>query len=396
MRIAAVTGTNGKTSTVWFARQLLEEAGMPSVSFGTFGLVSKRRHVPEPLCLPGRGGVEVLKESMEAEGAEVGVWEAFSSSLASGVLDALEPSAAALTTLSRDHLNEHHTWERYVEAKEHLFRHVLPAGGVAVLPADLPEGRRFKSIAEERGQQVLLFGRDSRAHVRLQYVEDAPSDTQIAVTIGEEGYTGSVPVIGAFMVDNILAALALVHAAGVDARTLLEGLDKLTPPPGRVEHVATFNGARVYVDYAHTPAALEALLQALRPRTPGRLHLVFGCGGERDCGKRPEMGDIARRLADVVIVTDDNPRYEEPGRIRAAILDACPGACEVANRLEALRITVAALCRGDTMVVAGKGHETVQNVRGECLPFSDREVLQRLPASTLYGCNHRKYTPISN
>lgn len=377
----AVTGTNGKTSTVWFTRQLLEAAGARSVSFGTLGIVSEEERTSKPCCLPGRGGVEHLLEQVKSKEPQIVVWEAFSSALAAGVLDNFRPSVAALTTLSRDHLDGHRTWTRYVQAKEHLFRRVLPAGGIAVLPSDRPEGQRFQSVAVDRRQQVRTFGCAPEAHVRLRSERPVAGGTRISVVMGEDEYTGTVPVIGGIMVDNVLAALALAQAAGIDAAALLAGLDTLTPPPGRVEYVMTTDGAHVYVDYAHTPAALEAVLDALRQRTSGQLHLVFGCGGERDRGKRPSMGAVAYRLADVIVVTDDNPRHEEPGRIRTAILSACPGALEVADRREAVGVALAGLQPGDTLVVAGKGHETTQNINGDHRPFSDRDVIERLLAA---------------
>lgn len=375
-QVLAVTGTNGKTSTVWFARQLLEAAGIRSVSFGTLGIVSETDRNPNPHCFPGRIGVELLLDQMESMDAEVIVWEAFSSALASGVLDDLGPTAAALTTLGRDHRDGHRTWARYVKAKERLFRDVLPPDGVAVLPSDRPEGQRFQRITAERGQRVCIFGRAPRAHVKLRSERSVPGGTCINVTIDEVQYVGRVPVVGTVMVDNVLAALALVHAAGVDAASLISGLDALEPPPGRIEHVATINKARVYVDYAHTAAALEAVLRTLRRRTRSRIHLVFGCGGERDTDKRSEMGAIAQRLADLVIVTDDNPRHEEPSQIRAAILAACPAANEVPDRSEAIGMALDRLRPGDTLVVAGKGHETAQRIGDEDLPFSDKEVIK--------------------
>lgn len=373
--ILAVTGTNGKSSTVWFTRQLLESAGLTAMSFGTFGIVSSAGCSPDPWCLPGRAGADVLLDNMKAQGADVIVWEAFSSSLAAGVLDELNVSAAALTTLSRDHLDGHRTWARYVSAKEHLFRHVLPNGGTAVLSADTPEGVHFRSIATQRQQEVVTFGRAPGAEVQLFEERPTSGGTWLDIDVGSARYRGVVPVVGAMMVDNVLAAIALARSAGIEVAALMEGLSELVSPPGRVEHVATIHGASVFVDYAHTPAALASVLQSLRVRTKGRLHLVFGCGGDRDRGKRAEMGSLATSLADVVFVTDDNPRHEDPARIRAEVLRTCPKGKEVGDRYNAIERALAGLSPGDTLVVAGKGHESVQYVAGEDRPFSDTRVV---------------------
>lgn len=374
--VLAVTGTDGKTSTAWFARRLLESVGVRAASFGTLGIVSEGERLSTPRCFPGRAGVDLLRDEMEREGTEVIVWEAFSSALSAGVLDQLEPTVAALTNLSRDHLDGHRTQARYVEAKERLFRHVLPSDGLAVLPADRPEGRRFRSIAAERAQEVLTFGCTPGADVRLCNQQATRDGTWIDVRIGTANFSGEVPIFGAMMLDNLLAALTMVLAVGIDARLLSSMPAKLAPPPGRVEHVATIDGACVYVDYAHTPAALEAVLDTLRPRCHGRLHLVFGCGGERDAGKRPGMGAVAHRLADIIIVTDDNPRLEDPGRIRASVLFSCPRAHEIADRREAIRTALAGLRPGDMLVVAGKGSEATQSIGDEDRPFLDRRVIE--------------------
>lgn len=373
--VLAVTGTNGKSSTVWFARQLLESAGLRAMSFGTFGIVSQAGCIPEPWCPPGRDGAKILLDHMETKGADVIVWEAFSSSLATGVLDDLDVCAAALTTLSRDHLDGHRTWARYVSAKEHLFRHILPSGGTAVLPAESSEGLRFRDLAIQREQDVVTFGRVSDASVQLLEQRSISGGTWLDIGVADARYRGAIPVVGAMMVDNVLSAVALALSTGLDVAAVLAGLDKLVPPPGRVEHVATINDAAVYIDYAHTPAALTAVLRALRLRTQGRLHLVFGCGGDRDSGKRAEMGSIATSLADVVIVTDDNPRHEDPALIRAEILITCFKGKEVADRFEAIENALVGLRSGDTLVVAGKGHESVQHIAGERQPFSDAGVV---------------------
>lgn len=378
-RLIAVTGTNGKTSTVWFAHRLLERVGLRASSFGTFGLQVGQDRMPEPPNLPGPAGVDFLLEQMALGGTDIIVWEAFSSALASGVLDRLSPDAAALTTLSRDHLDVHGSVADYERAKARLFDRILPRDGTAVLPLDRPEGRRFEKLASKRGVRTIRFGRSQANAVRLIDARPEAPGTRIEVELHGSTFAAVVPLIGDAMIDNALAALGLVTSVVDRPITQWESaVGALSAPPGRMEFVGHVGGARVVVDYAHNPAALTSALLTLREQSSGRVHLVFGCGGERDPGKRLEMGRVAERMADRIIVTDDNPRREPPEAIRAAILAGCPSATQIADRRQAIAGALDTVRPGDTLIVAGKGHEETQTVGTEQQPFSDRQIIQRI------------------
>jgi UDP-N-acetylmuramoyl-L-alanyl-D-glutamate--2,6-diaminopimelate ligase len=286
-------------------------------------------------------------------------------------------AAAAFTNLSRDHLDYHHTEDDYFAAKARLFAELLPAGGTAVLNADSQRYAALARLCRGRGHRIVAYGTARRGEpapdVALLAAERVVDGQRLVVAVGGERHEARCALVGDFQAANLLCALALVVACGDDARAAVATLGGIEAAPGRLERVARHPaGASVFVDYAHTPAALEAALRALRPYARGRLHVVFGCGGDRDPGKRPEMGAIAAELADHVIVTDDNPRGEVPAAIRVAVLAACPDAEEIGDRGEAIARAVAALAAGDVLVIAGKGHETGQIVGSRTIPFDDR------------------------
>jgi UDP-N-acetylmuramoyl-L-alanyl-D-glutamate--2,6-diaminopimelate ligase len=373
--LVAVTGTNGKTSVTVFARQIWQHLGHRAASVGTIGIVGPdfvqegSLTTPDPVTLHRE--LTVLARSGIAHVA----LEASSHGLDQYRLDGLDLAAAAFTNLTRDHLDYHGTMEAYFAAKARLFTELLPPEGAAVLNIDVPEGERLVTLCRRRGQSVITFGRNARADLRL--VAARPLDAGQALRIAAFGAEHEVvlPLIGAFQASNALAALGLAIATGAPAERAIEALAHLTGVPGRLEHVASHpNGAPVIVDYAHTPDALETVIGAVRPHCRGRLSLVFGCGGDRDTGKRPQMGAIAERLADDVIVTDDNPRSEDPAGIRRAILAACPKAVEIGDRAAAIRHALARLASGDLLLIAGKGHERGQIIGGQTLPFDDAVV----------------------
>jgi len=288
--------------------------------------------------------------------------------------------AAAFTNQTRDHLDYHADMEDYAQAKLRLFSELLPADAAAVINADSDLGDRVIELAARRGQQVLTFGRMGGA-IRLVAATTIPSGQSLSLEVLGRAADIRLPLAGAFQASNALAALGLAIACGADPLAATEALEHLQGVPGRLQKVAErANGAAVYVDYAHTPDALETVLKALRPHASGRLIVVFGCGGDRDSGKRPEMGAIAARLADLVIVTDDNPRGEDPAAIRRAILAASPGASEIGDRAHAIREAVWQSRRGDLLVLAGKGHERGQIVAGTVLPFDDADEARRAVA----------------
>ena len=372
--IAAVTGTNGKTSVAEFTRQIWQYAGQEAASLGTLGLIPDVVPGPGSLTTPDPIALHRCLAALAGSGTEHLAIEASSHGLAQYRLDGLAIEAAAFTNLSRDHLDYHGSMAAYLEAKARLFADLLPADGTAVLNADAPEFEQLRQQVASRGQKLLTYGTDGRD---LQLIQRQPRAAGQDLTIAIMGrrHAVSLPLAGAFQAMNALAALGLAIATGTDAETAVAALATLQGVRGRLERVVeTPAGGSVYVDYAHTPDALETVLTALRPHTRGRLSVVFGCGGDRDRGKRPLMGEIAARLADDVIVTDDNPRGEDPAAIRREILAAAPEALEIGDRGKAIARAMAALGPGDILVVAGKGHEVGQTIGGKVLPFDDREV----------------------
>ncbi len=372
--IAAVTGTNGKTSAVDFTRQLWALGGKRAASLGTLGLIAPDMHVagalttPDPVLLH-----RTLAELAEANVEHVAI-EASSHGLDQYRLDGLVPAAAGFTNLTRDHLDYHQTMEAYRAAKLRLFDELLPMGAAAIANADSPEFAAIAAIAMRRRQRLIGYGRDG---AELKLVRQGPSSKGQGLTVEVFGKRHDLdfPVAGSFQAMNFLCALGLVLAEEENVDGVLGRAQYLHGVHGRIELVARRNnGAAVYVDYAHTPDAMETVLAALRPHVKERLVVVFGCGGDRDRGKRPRMGAIAERLADVVIVTDDNPRGEAPEAIRAQILAACPKAREIGERGAAIRAGAIDLRPGDVMVVAGKGHETGQTIGGVIHPFDDSDV----------------------
>jgi UDP-N-acetylmuramoyl-L-alanyl-D-glutamate--2,6-diaminopimelate ligase len=382
--IAAVTGTNGKTSTAVFTRQLWTALGHKAASLGTLGLDAPGRHEAGALTTPDPVRLHALLDELAAEGVEHLVLEASSHGLDQRRLDGLRLTAAAFTNLSRDHFDYHGSEAAYLAAKRRLFRELLPRGAGAVLNADAPEHEVLLADARERGLEVVDYGRTAG---RLRLVAQAPrglgQDLEFALDGRHHALT--LPLVGPFQAMNALAAIGFVLATRGDLDRAVEALPSLRGAAGRMQLVARHpNGAAVFVDYAHTPDALEKALAALRAHTADRLLVVFGCGGDRDPGKRPLMGRIARRLADRVYVTDDNPRGEEPAAIRRAIMAEAGAACEIGDRALAIAEAMAELGTRDVLLVAGKGHETGQTVAGVTHPFDDAAVC-RAAAGALAG-----------
>ncbi|MEX0759672.1 MAG: UDP-N-acetylmuramoyl-L-alanyl-D-glutamate--2,6-diaminopimelate ligase [Tistlia sp.] len=373
--IAAVTGTNGKTSVASFARQLWELLGWPAASLGTHGQVPHRAHAPKALTTPAPVELSRCLAELKAAGFEHLALEASSHGLDQFRLDGLRLSAAAFTNLSRDHLDYHGSMAAYLAAKRRLFAELLPASGTAVLNADVPEYEALLALCRERGQRVLSYG---RAGAELRLLDLTPESGRLVLRLSVFGKERSValPVAGTFQAWNAMAALGLVLADPAAAPCqATAALEQIGGVPGRVELVGhTPAGAAVYVDYAHTPGALETVLQAVRPHVAGRLFVVFGAGGDRAAAERPLMGEAAVANADLAIVTDDNPRSEPPAAIRAEILAAAPGALEIGDRRSAIEQAVGLLEAGDALVIAGKGHEAGQIVGDRVLPFDDRLV----------------------
>jgi UDP-N-acetylmuramoyl-L-alanyl-D-glutamate--2,6-diaminopimelate ligase len=384
--VVAVTGTNGKTSVTVFTRQIWRRLGHSAASVGTIGIVGPDFEQIGALTTPDPVPLHRELNLLARSGIDHVALEASSHGLDQFRLDGLELSAAAFTNLTRDHLDYHRDMEAYFTAKARLFSELLPPDGAAVLNLDSPESVRLAQRCRQRGQTVLTFGTAPAADLRL--VAARPLDAGQALRLELFGQAREVvlPLVGSFQASNALAALGLVIATGAPVDRAVDALPLLSGVPGRLEHVATHpNGAPVIVDYAHTPDALETVLQALRAHCRGRLIVVFGCGGDRDPGKRPQMGAIAERLADRAIVTDDNPRSEDPAAIRRAILERCSRAEEVGDRAAAIRRGVALLAPGDVLLIAGKGHERGQIVGERTHPFEDAAVAREATAELLGG-----------
>ncbi|WP_315923878.1 UDP-N-acetylmuramoyl-L-alanyl-D-glutamate--2,6-diaminopimelate ligase [Mesorhizobium sp. SP-1A] len=371
--MVAVTGTSGKTSVAAFTRQIWEQAGLAAASIGTTGVTAPGRNEYGSLTTPDPVALHRLLAELAEAGVTHAAMEASSHGLDQRRLDGVRLKAGAFTNLGRDHMDYHPTVEDYHRAKLRLFDALLPKGAPAVVFADDKWSEPTIAAAQAAGLAVLTVGRQG-GFLKLKRVEHERHRQRAEIEHEGAIYEIDLPLAGDFQISNALVAAGLAIATGTPAAKALPALERLKGAPGRLDLVGTTaEGAPVYVDYAHKPDALENVLASVRPFTTGRVMVVFGCGGDRDRGKRPIMGEIATRLADIVIVTDDNPRSEVPAEIRAAILAAAPGAVEIGDRRQAIREAVSMLQAGDTLVVAGKGHEEGQTVGTKTLPFSDHE-----------------------
>jgi UDP-N-acetylmuramoyl-L-alanyl-D-glutamate--2,6-diaminopimelate ligase len=381
--IAAVTGTNGKTSVAHFTREIWAALGHEAASLGTLGLISPARHRAGALTTPDPVALHRDLADLAAAGVEHVAIEASSHGLAQYRLDGIALAAGAFTNLTRDHLDYHGDMESYRAAKERLFTELLAAGRVAVLNADIPEYRRLAALCQEREQRIVAYGNAPDAELRILHRLPRPYGQHIAAEFFGERHDIELPLVGAFQAMNVLAALGLVIATGGDLGAAVAALARLSGVPGRLQLVGeTASGAPVFVDYAHTPDALATVLGALRPHAAERLVVVFGAGGDRDRGKRPLMGRVAADLADRVYVTDDNPRTEDPAGIRRAIMAAAPDATEIGDRRQAIAAATAELRPGDVLVIAGKGHESGQIIGRQVIPFDDAVVAREALAAT--------------
>lgn len=375
--MVAVTGTAGKTSVASFTRQIWAQHGLAAAQIGTTGVISPSRNDYGSLTTPDPIALHKLLAELAAEGVTHAAMEASSHGLDQSRLDGVKLTAAGFTNLGRDHMDYHPTVEAYMAAKMRLFDTLLPKGSPAVIFADDPWSAEAIRVAKAAGHDVRTVGRHGE-FLALKRVEHFRHKQVAEVHAGAEIFEVHIPLAGDFQVANALVAAGLAISTGVPIGAALKALEKLVGASGRLELVGhTKSGALAYVDYAHKPDALENVLASVRPFTTGRVIVVFGCGGDRDRGKRPIMGEIACRLADVAIVTDDNPRSEVPAEIRAAIMKAAPGAVEIGDRAQAIREAVSMLAAGDTLIVAGKGHEEGQTVGDVTLPFSDHAELRK-------------------
>ena len=371
--MVAVTGTNGKTSVATFVRQIWMQLGLEAVNLGTTGVegaweMPLKHTTPEPITLH-----RALAKAARA-GVTHAAMEASSHGLEQRRLDGVQLVAAGFTNFSQDHLDYHETFDAYFDAKSALFDRVLPAEGVAVINIDTPHGIDMADVAMQAGQELLAVGKAREADLRLLAQRFDATGQEVRMAYGGRIHQMKLALIGGFQAENAMLAAGLAIASGCDPEEVLLTLPRLKSVRGRMELAATReNGAAVFVDYAHTPDAVATALQALRPHVMGRLVVVLGAGGDRDTTKRPLMGEAAAQYADLVFVTDDNPRSEDPAVIRTGVLLGAPEAVEVADRAEAILRAVDALGPGDALLIAGKGHETGQIVGEDILPFDDVE-----------------------
>ncbi len=376
--IAAVTGTSGKTSVAAFTRQIWQRLGHQSASIGTIGLVSPKRTIYGSLTTPDPVALHRQLDEIAREGVTHLALEASSHGLDQYRLDGVRIAAGGFTNLSRDHMDYHPDVAHYLAAKLRLFRDLVAPDGAAVISADHDCSQAAIDAARAKKLRLLTVGRNGNGEGEgIRLVGATIDGFAQNLTLEHRGkkYSVRLPLVGEFQVENALVSAGLAIGTGSEAGAVFAELELLEGAKGRLERVAERNGAPIFVDYAHKPDALAKALQALRPYARRKLVVVFGAGGDRDAGKRPLMGAIASANADSVIVTDDNPRSENPDIIRAAILDAAKGAQEIGDRAEAIRAAISALQPGDALLIAGKGHETGQIVGDRTLPFSDHDAV---------------------
>jgi UDP-N-acetylmuramoyl-L-alanyl-D-glutamate--2,6-diaminopimelate ligase len=376
--IAAVTGTSGKTSVAAFTRQIWERLGHASASIGTIGLVSPRRTVYGSLTTPDPIALHKQLDEITADGVTHLAFEASSHGLDQFRLDGVRISAGGFTNLSRDHMDYHPTVAHYLDAKLRLFRDLVSPGGAAVISADHDCSQEVIDAARSKHLRIIAVGRNADGAgegIRLCAAAVEGFAQQLVLEHRGRRHMIKLPLVGEFQIENALVAAGLAIGTGSEPAAAFATLEHLEGAKGRLERVGEHNGAPIFVDYAHKPDALAKALQALRPYAKRKLVVVFGAGGDRDAGKRPLMGAIASENADGVIVTDDNPRSENPDLIRSAILSTAAGASDIADRAAAIRTAIAGLQRGDVLLIAGKGHETGQIVGDRTLPFSDHDAV---------------------
>ena len=375
--IAAVTGTSGKTSVAAFMRQIWQRLGHASASIGTIGLVSPKRIIYGSLTTPDPIALHRQLDEIAGDGVTHLAFEASSHGLDQFRLDGVRISAGGFTNLTRDHMDYHPDVAHYLAAKLRLFE-LVAAGGAAVISADHDCSQAVIEAARARGLRIIAVGRKGDgAGEGIRLVEAEIDGFAQKLTLQHRGRSHAVrlPLVGEFQIENALVAAGLAIGTSSESKAVFAALEHLEGAKGRLERVGERNGAPIFVDYAHKPDALAKALQALRPYAKRKLVVVFGAGGDRDAGKRPLMGGIATDNADSVIVTDDNPRSENPQAIRAAILSAAKDAKEIGDRAEAIRTAISGLQPGDALLIAGKGHETGQIVGNSTLPFSDHEAV---------------------
>ena len=372
--LVAMTGTNGKSSTVEFLRQIWAYAGHRSACFGTLGVQTPDGHQPLTHTTPDAVQLHKKLRQLSAQGITHAAMEASSHGLKQSRLDQVKVSVAGFSNLTQDHFDYHPDMTDYFNAKARLFTELTPADATVVINVNDEYGQKLAEICRDRGQSVLTIGWAGE-HIRIDEIMPRSDSQNVTLIIEGKRHSLKVPLAGEFQVLNVVAAMGLALATDVNLPIVLEAVERLYGVAGRLETAGrTKDGAPIFVDFAHTEDGIDKLLRSVRPHTMGKITIVFGCGGDRDPDKRPKMGAVAAKLADRVIVTDDNPRTEDPASIRRSVMRGCPDALEIGDRAEAIREGIASLGESDCLVIAGKGHEQGQIVGGEVIPFSDVEV----------------------
>ena len=375
--LVAMTGTNGKSSTVEFLRQIWAHAGFKAACFGTLGIQSPDGYVPLSHTTPDAVALHKTLSSLAGAGVTHAAMEASSHGLKQYRMDFANVTVAGFSNLTQDHFDYHPDIDDYFNAKARLFLDLTPANAPVVINVNDDYGKNLAGLCQDRGQQVLRIGWMGN-DIRIDEVMPRAASQMIDLVIHGTLHKVTLPLAGEFQVLNAVAALALATVTGVKTETALEALSKLTGVAGRLEEAGkTKDGAPIFVDFAHTEDGIDKLIRSVRPHTMGRIIIVFGCGGDRDPDKREKMGAKASKLADHVIVTDDNPRTENPADIRRAVMLGCPGADEIGDRAEAIRAGIEMLGPQDCLVVAGKGHERGQIIGDQVIPFSDVEEVKK-------------------
>lgn len=380
--IAAITGTNGKTSIADFIRQILIMMGEKAASMGTLGLIKGTdAPIPSPNTTPNAVTVQRELSELAAEGYKYVALEASSHGLHQYRIGGVRVKVAGFTNLTQDHLDYHKTFANYLAAKMILFKHNLIDGGSAVLNADIDVFPQIEDVCRQRQVKIITYGHKGR-DIRLLQATPLLHGQRLELNYFGQHLSIEIPLAGEFQAMNVLCAMGMAAELTGKPQEVIKYASRIHGAKGRLELVASYNGAAIYIDYAHTPDALENVIRALRPHTQNRLLVVFGCGGDRDKTKRPIMGKIANDLADVVYITDDNPRTENADDIRQQIIAACPQGQTIPNRAEAIKTAINNLQKGDVLIVAGKGHETGQYINGKIYPFSDHEEVLKNVANT--------------
>ncbi len=371
--LVAMTGTNGKSSTVEFLRQIWVYAGKQAACFGTLGVQAPSGYRPLTHTTPDAVALHKTLSELTAEGVTHAAMEASSHGLDQYRLDGVKVTASGFTNLTQDHFDYHTDAEDYFLAKARLFTELTPRDAPVVINTNDEYGQRLVQMCQERGQKVMQVGWSGQ-DIRIDEVMPRAASQIVTLVVKGERHKIELPLAGEFQVLNAISALGLAMVTGVMKDVALEALENLNGVAGRMERAGqTKDGAPVFVDFAHTEDGLDKLLRSVRPHTMGKIIIAFGCGGDRDPDKRPKMGRVAAKLADDVIVTDDNPRTEDAALVRKAVLQGCPDAAEIGDRAAAIREGIKRLGPQDCLVIAGKGHEQGQIVGTEVIPFSDVE-----------------------